>query len=44
MKPDELEALAELAAAGCKAAGTLIRTALFDNTRRLALARGPVAF
>ena len=44
MKPDELEALAELAAAGCKAAGSLIRASLLDNTKQLALARGPVAF
>lgn len=44
MKAEELDGLAELAAAGCKAAGTLIRGALFDNTKRLALARGPVAF
>ena len=44
MKPEELESLADLAAAGCKAAGSLIRSALFDNTRKLAIARGPVAF
>ena len=44
MKPEELESLAEMATAGCRAAGALIRTALFDNTRKLAIARGPVAF
>ena len=44
MQPDELEALADLAASGCKAAGELMRGALLGNTKRLALARGPVAF
>ena len=39
---EQVESLAELAIGGCKAVGAAMRTALLDNTRKLALARGPV--
>ena len=42
MAVEDVETLAELAMGGCKAVGAAMRTALLDNTRKLALARGPV--
>ena len=42
MASEHMEALAELAIGGCKAVGGAMRVALLDNTRKLALARGPV--
>ena len=42
MAVEVVEQLAELAIGGCKAQGGAMRMHLLDNTRKLALARGPV--
>ncbi|KAK9811191.1 hypothetical protein WJX73_009242 [Symbiochloris irregularis] len=42
MPVEGVETLAELAEGGCQAVGKAMRSVLLDNTRKLALARGPV--
>ena len=42
MAMEQVEVLAELAIGGSQAVGQAMRNTLLDNTRTLALARGPV--